>query len=266
MERDFENTALVARLCDLAERAERGEVAISSFLSPREGLLASRYLSTRGIAYRLFGGYDDAERVRAYLLPSYMEESMADVGTLDELLQAFGFESRISCLRVTGSGYVSLSHRDFLGSLLGLGLERSVIGDVVVSEASVQALVFCDETIAPFLLSEWKKVGNDTVKISRLSLSEIDIPPRRFAPIHDTLASPRLDGVVASLCRLSRDRAKTTVESGLVELNFETEARPDRTVEEGAILSVRGFGRYRIISVSEQTKKGRFRLEAQKYL
>ena len=264
MEQTRETAALEARLDDLFARADRGELAISSFLSPKEGLCATRYLKSRGISYRIFGGYEDAERVRVYLLPSYVED---DGGSLETLLTSYGYDSQIVCLRVSGSGYASLSHRDFLGSLLGLGLERSVIGDILVTDTvPVQAFVFCDAPIAPFLLSEWKKVGNDTVKLVKIALEEVDIPARRWTDIHDTLASPRLDGVVASLCRLSRDRAKIAVESGLVELNFETEERPDRTVEAGAILSVRGYGRFRILSVSEQTKKGRIRMVAQKYL
>ena len=263
MEQGKELAALEARLCDLATRAERGELSISSFLSPREALIASRYLKRHGLPYRLFGGYEDAERVRVYFLPSYMDGD----APLSELLQVFGYESHIVTLRVTGSGYASLSHRDFLGSLLGLGLERSVIGDILVSDtAPIKAVIFCDATIAPFLLSEWKKVGNDTVRISEIEPTALELPARRFADVYDTIATPRLDSVVASLCRLSRDRAKTAVEGGLVELNFEIEERPDRTVEEGAILSVRGYGRFRILSVSEQTKKGRCRLMAQKYL
>ncbi len=265
MEHTKETAALLARLDDLCGRAARGELAIGPFLSLRESVLAARYLNGVGVAYRLFGGYGDAERCRPYLLPSYMED--AEQSDFLSFLSDFDYESRVACLRVMGSGYRNLDHRAYLGSLLGLGLERSVIGDILVlGENGIGALVFCDETIAPFLLQEWHKVGSDTVKVMRVPLSEITVPERRFSDIHDTLASPRLDGVVAALCRLSRDRAKAAVEGGLVELNFEREERPDRTVEEGAILSVRGFGRYRILSVSEQTKKGRFRLEAQKYL
>ncbi len=263
MEQRKEDGALIARLDDLAQRAERGEMAVGPFLSPREGYLASQYLTGAHILHRMFGGYPEAERCRPYLLPAYMETE--EESSLPSLLVDFGYESRMACLRVTGSGYGKLDHRSYLGSLLGLGLERSVVGDILVTDGG-DALVFCDETIVPFLLQEWHKVGNDTVKVVRMLLAEVVIPERRFLDIHDTLASPRLDGVVAALCRLSRDRAKAAVESGLVELNFEREERPDRTVAADSILSVRGYGRYRILSVSEQTKKGRFRLEAQKYL
>ena len=69
MEQMRENAALEARLCDLASRAERGELAISAFLSPKEGMVATRYVNGRGILHRIFGGYEDAERVRVYFLP-----------------------------------------------------------------------------------------------------------------------------------------------------------------------------------------------------
>lgn len=264
MEEKREWDALLARLDDLARKAERGELAMGTFLSPRECAVAEQHLSRTGGLYRMFGGYAEAERSRPYLLPPYMETDEADLLTL---LGAYGYESRVACLFIKGSGYGRLDHRSILGSLLGLGLERSVIGDILVlGEENEGAYVFCDEPIVPFLLAEWDKVGKDSVKLSRVRLDEVKIPERRFSPIHDTLASPRLDSVVSSLCRLSREKAKTAVESGLVELNFENEVRPDRTVEGGAIVSVRGFGRYHILSVSERTKKGRFHLEAQKYL
>lgn len=254
----------LSRLDDLARKAERGELAVGPFLSPRERALATQHLARKGVPYRTFGGYADAERCRVYLLPSYMEESDAD---LPLLLSDYGYESRVACLFLKGSGYGRIEHRSVLGSLLGLGLERSVIGDILMLDGeNGGAYVFCDEPIVPFLLSEWKKAGNDTIKLSRVAPEDVKIPERRFSPIRDTLASPRLDGVVAALCRLSREKAKTAVENGMVELNFALEERPDRTVEEGAIISVRGFGRFRVLSVSDQTKKGRFRLEAQKYL
>jgi RNA-binding protein YlmH len=85
-------------------------------------------------------------------------------------------------------------------------------------------------------------------------------------PISDTVASPRLDCIVGALCSLSREKARATVESGLVELDFEREERPDRTVSAPCIISVRGYGRFRINSVSDMTKKGRYRLNAEKFV
>ena len=256
---------LEARLDDLLRLAERGQVAVSDFLSPADCRRADAFLARAGISFAAFGGYDDAERQRIYLLPSYMESDEDE--SLSQLLGQYGHSDGIALLLVRGSGYVTLSHRSYLGSLLGLGLERDVIGDIVVlDESGREAVIFCDEQIVPFLLLEWKKVGNDTVKVTKTSLSEIVLPPRRTAPISDTVASPRLDAVVAALCNLSRERARTMVSDGCVEVDFRTEERPDFLLNAPCMLSVRGYGRYRVTSVSEQTKKGRIRLLGEKFL
>lgn len=237
-------------------------MAITPFLSPKDRLRAERYLSAEGIPFRSFGGYVEAERQRIYLLPDYMDME----GTLHELLSSFSLDSEIVTLRIAGSGYRTLGHRDFLGALLSLGLERSVLGDLAVNEKGTEAFLFCETAIADFLMTEMQSVGNDKVRLLRVNAEEIELPTRRTQAISDTVASPRLDSIVAALCGLSREKARQTVCAGLVELNYEREDRPDRTVSAESVISVRGFGKYRVLSVTDHTKKGRIRLLAEKYL
>ena len=256
--------ALYARMEDLCRRAEMGEVGESEFLSPRLCHYGERYLQRKGADYASFGGYADAERKKIYVLPDYM--SAEGETSLDARLEAFGYDTGVSAVRIDGSGYRVLTHRDFLGSLLGLGLDRSVLGDILtLDEDGKSAVVFCKTQIVPFLLSECTKVANDKVKIREWKLSEVALPERRFTPIHETVASPRLDCTVAALCNLSRERARELVCDGMVEMNFESEERPDRTVVAPGLISVRGYGRYRILKISDSTRKGRIRLEAEQY-
>ena len=265
--------ALYARLEDLFLRAERGEGTVSSFLSPRELHYACRYLDPRGARYATFGGFAGAERKRVYLLPDYVELPEALLRDPEgetacmEALEAFGIERAICGLRVMGSGYRALTHRDFLGSLLGLGLERSVLGDVVVEQDGerVCAAVFCDAPMAEFIARELVRVGNDKVKIVPLPPTPYEPPTRQMVPLSDTVASERLAGGVAALCGLSREKAREAVCGGLVEMNFESEERPDRTVTAPALISVRGFGRYRVLSLTDRTRKGRLRLVAEQF-
>ncbi len=251
---------LYARLDDLRARAQRGEVGMSDFLSPRECRIAEEYLRRAGVHFVCFGGYESAERKRIYILPDYMETA-EDAYALSD----FGCETGIVALCMTPSGYRSLSHRDYLGSVLGLGIERDVIGDILVSDDS-SATVFCDSAIKEFLLSELVWVSRDKVKVREADIGSLVLPQREYLPINDTVASPRLDCVVGALCSLSRESAKQAVLSGLVELDFLPEERPDRLVDEGTLLSVRGYGRYRVLSLSEKTKKGRYRLCAEKFV
>ena len=249
---------LYARLEDIKKRAIRGELGISAFLSPRELHYACAYLGANG--YLTYGGYKDAERKRIYFLPEYME-GIEGVESLSD----FGEDCMISAISVKGSGFVRLSHRDFMGSLLGMGIERSVIGDIVVTDTE-SAVVMCDSKIADFLINEWTEVGHDKVRCSCVTPGEDFAPERKYAPINDTVASARLDCIVAALCNLSRERARVCVVSGLCELNYECEERPDREVVPPALISVRGYGKFKVCSIGEQTKKGRFRLAAQKFV
>ena len=261
--------ALAARLEDLASIAARGELAQTPFLTPKELHIAEEYLGRRGISFVSYGGYSEAERKKIYLLPDYMEELSDAESELDfeNKISEYGYSVNISLLTIKGSGYRRLTHRDFLGSALGLGVDRSVMGDLVLLDGEGrEAALFCESAIAEFFLRELSLVANDKVKVSVAELEKIALPKKRTEPIHDTVAAPRLDAVVAALCGLSREKARTAVTSGLVELDFETEERPDRIVCAPAILSVRGFGRYKVLSLSDKTRKGRYRLEAEKYV
>lgn len=251
---------LYARLGDLQERAARGDVGISAFLSPRECHLASMFLGKHGTAFDAFGGYADAERKRIYIFPDFLEGVSVPNGLRD-----YGYDDGIALLRADGSGFERLCHRDFLGSILALGIERRVIGDIIL-DGEGRAYVFCERSIVDFLLSEWKSVGRDKIRLTVEQDASVVRIERRFAPVSDTVASPRFDCVVGALCSLSRDRAKSCIESGLAELDYECEERIDREVKTPCLISVRGYGKFRVISLSDKTKKGRFRLVAEKFI
>lgn len=258
--REKEIAELYARLDDICEVAARGEIGVSQFMTEAECARSEAYLRRRGASFFFFGGYSFAERKRLYILPDYIE------GTDIDVLCGYGYSSQIKALAVCGSGYSRLTHRDFLGSLLSLGLERSVIGDIVVESDAKAAVVFCDERIAPFICSSLERVGGDKVRVKETEIDESKLPERRFLTINTTVSSTRLDAVVSALCNLSRERASELVVGGMVDLNFETEEKPDKKVTPPGVVSVRGFGKYRLLCADTRTKKGKYRLEAQKYL
>ena len=259
---EIENAELYARLDDLCDAAASGSLATSAFLTPRDSHLASVYLTRKGAHFLRLGGYADAERVRIAVLPDYMES----VQSADDLSN-FGYGDEIAALKVSASGYRHLSHRDYMGSILGLGVERAVVGDILVPrEDGTLAYIFCDSAMARFFEAELTKVANDKVKTETVALSDVEMPERRFAPINDTVASARLDCVVAALCNLARERAKEAVLAGLVEVDYECEERPDRVLTPPCLLTVRGYGKYRVLSACDVTRKGRYRLFAEKFL
>lgn len=258
-----EFSVLFARTDDLCRRAERGILGVCGFLSPREQHFIERHMKECGVSLRLFtwGGYPTAERRRAFILPEFLEETE----NYSEIAPFCDAEP-IACLFVAESGYKKLSHRDYLGSVLSLGIDRSVVGDIVLSAEAGGAYIFCDGGIADFISMELSKVGGDTVKVKRVEISEDFSPKRALSHISDTVASARVDCVVAALCSLSREKASAAVRSGLVEVEYETEDAPDRVIVPPCVMSVRGYGKFVINSLSEHTRKGRIRLDADKYV
>ncbi len=268
---------LSARLDDLSARAERGEPALSVFLTPREARYAATHLTARrgaGTAV-LWGGYPDSERVRALLLPDYTE-GMVDPATLATdpvtALQRVGLDElsdfaaeAVVPLAIRGSGYRPLSHRDYLGSALGLGLTRDALGDILVTSEH-EACLFTGARMAAFLVGNLQKVATDTVTVERLSADTALHFERRMDPIRDTVASARLDCVVAALCNLSRDQAQTVIRRGSVEMDYETATDCDRPVDPPAVISVRGVGKFSVTAFDGENRRGRIRLVAGKYI
>lgn len=257
-----EKAQLLARAEDLWRRADAGEVVYTPFLTPREQKWLQAEYAKRKESFLLAGGYAGAERRRMYLLPEYMLTLEREVR--EEVLDEERAASLVA-LSIRGSGYCELSHRDYLGAVLNLGIERDALGDVCVLSPR-EAILFCDRIMAGFLAENLTRVARDTVTVSETVLAPDFDGGRRFAPVADTVASPRADAVVAALCNLSRERAQALFAQAMVEIDYEPAQKYDREVEAGAILTVRGHGKFVVRSVSEKTKKGRFRLLADRYI
>jgi RNA-binding protein YlmH len=239
------------------------------FLTPRErkeaeGLLCS--LGKQNAAF-FFGGYPDAERVCLFLLPDYLLDVLSASPSdcpAEEVLPLLGedTEEAVCALRVRGSGFRELRHKDYLGSLLALGIERDAFGDIALQNEH-EAVIFCTRPMLRFLLLHLERVGSDAVRCSPYTLDESFTDGRKYRPIHDTIASARLDCVVAALTNLSREDAQRAIREGRVEVNFEEETRTDLPLSPPTTLSIRGYGRFRLRSFDGETRKGRLRLFAE---
>ena len=276
---DKETALLFARMDDLCRAAGGGVLAASCFLSPRELHFAEKYIKQRfgDLSFVEWGGYRDAERKKVYILPEYME----DVSEYSAFYE-YGYKTDISTLEIVSSGYKKLTHRDFLGSVLGLGLERSVIGDIFFEDRSneddcaekendrdrlkIRAILVCESAVASFICENLERVGSDTVKVRLMDEEKFITPKRSFVHVSDTLASERADCIVAALLSLSREKAKQIISAGLLEINYDVCERVDKSITAPCVVSIRGYGKFRINSLSDRTKKGRLRLDADKYV
>lgn len=267
-----EKDLLEARLGDAIEKRERGETAYLSFLTPRERKRAERLLREWGAYHAafFFGGYSEAERVCLFLLPEYLTDCLpapvaeCEAETVKELLGE-SLSEAVSALRISGSGFHKHTHRDFLGSVLGLGIERDALGDIAVQN-EFEAVLFCPQALLPFFMTHLERVGNDAVKVREYQPDASFTDGKSYQRITDTVASARLDCVVAALCNLSREAAQAAIRSGTVEVEFEICERPDLSLEPPVTLSVRGFGRFILRSFDGETRKGRLRLSADRLI
>ncbi len=257
---------LAARLEDALSRAAHGKIAVSPFLTPGERKQAERLLRMRGVEKQaaFWGGYAGAERVCLFLVPDFYLDigMMPSSGENPAQALADPDADAVRAVRVSGSGFRTLSHRDYLGALLGLGLERDALGDIAVQNA-YEAVVFCTHRLAPFLCTHLQKVGPDTVRCREYTPDGSFTDGRQYKPVSGTVASARLDCVVAALTSLSREDAQNAVRTGLVEVEFEPEERTDRLLCAPVWISVRGYGRFILRAFEGETRKGRLRMRAE---
>ncbi len=247
---------LLARVWDRISIGIRKNIpAATCFLSGREQLLAKRMLCQGGLEEPVFfGGIANAERCVAAFIPEYYEPEV--------YLQSE--EGPVAAIRIIYSDYDNLNHRDFLGSLMSQGIKREVLGDLLPQTNSCDVLVLRE--MAPYLSLQLTHVGHTKVQTRQISLSEVQVPEQKVKRIADTVASLRLDSVIASGFQLGRSKAAAYVHAGKAEVNHMTTIKPDTQVVEGDIISVRGLGRLRVSEVKGQTKKGRIALVLEKYL
>ena len=251
-----EDRLLLAKVLDKAAQAQnRNAPVVTDFLSPQQQLQARELLAVAGVpetAYQLLGGYEGAERCVLFFLPDWMEEeNAADQSPLRVLRAAFRKEE-------------GLTHRDLLGSLMGMGIVREKVGDILVAEESADLVVM--EGVADFLLQSWNSAGRAKLTVCAVSPEYIHIPVARCREIRDTVASLRLDTVVATGFQMSRGKAADLIAAGRVQLNWKECTKADRMVSQGDNVSARGFGKITLAEIGGLSRKGRTSIVIRRYL
>lgn len=248
-----EDRLLLAKLWDKINTGLRRDIPASTcFLSPRE-LEMSRYLFGDLPGLHSFGGYEEAERKMLVYLPEYLEESW--------LMEEGG---PLTCLRAEYYEGDSLTHRDFLGALMGSGIGRETVGDICPGTGSCD--FFVTEEIAPYILQNFTGAGHTKLRMKEIPLSQVMIPTPETKEIRDTVASLRLDSVISSGFRIGRSLAAQYVSAGKAAIDGLPCEKPDKPVAEGSKVSVRGLGKIKLRTVNGQTKKGRISIIIDRYI
>ncbi len=241
---------LTSKVADLSRLClKNGYPAFSKFLDATQRARVSG-IKAPGCTYLGFGGYADAERTVMGCFPD---------GFYDEALYEQMFP--ICILQLVPSDTEGLTHRDYLGSIMGLGVTRESIGDIVTTEEG--AFVFCMEDIADFLLTNCDKIGRRSVKVQKCE--EITLPRKNLERLSVTVASDRIDCVVARIGGCSRNQVEELLRTGRVMVNYLPAENGSKRLKPGDTVSVRGFGKFIYIGSLGETKKGRLKIEYDLY-
>lgn len=239
-------------LTDLSDRSEqKGIYTFSDFLSADE---QSKLLERKKqfTAFCLFGGADGTER------------NMVRFGSEDAVGYTQDFP--IVCLKAEPLNVKfaqTLTHRDYLGSIMALGLERSALGDIVVREH--EAYIFCEEKLADYIMENLTRVKGTDIRINFCS----DLPEGSLyqtQPLRFTVSSLRFDCLASAALRLSRGHTQDLFREKKVFLNGAVCEKPDTLLTPGDVFSVRGYGKFRFREISGQSKKGKIVAQIEKYV
>ena len=232
----------VVRLCEKYQSPrfskfldERGQVEILK--SPVENTM-------------LFGGYEGAEWKMFGAFPEYIEAS--------------GDAFPIKALDIRKRYNTPIGHRNYLGTILSLGIDRNKIGDILVEDNG--AFVFVSEDIAEFLAENITKISSCGVRVKLVDISKVRVPEKRSHIIDVVAASKRIDAVVAAITHTSRRDMKKESALGNVKVNHAPVSGRDDQLKENDLLSIKGFGRVKIVKFGGLTKSGRIHIDVERFL
>ncbi|MDP4118940.1 MAG: YlmH/Sll1252 family protein [Bacillota bacterium] len=242
-----ETKLIISKTLDLADGCRKKYYPeFSKFLDIKQQA-AVKNIKFPGCTYFSYGGYEDAERKVIGCFPNDYD--------YDETLFP------ISILKLTPSEPEGLTHRDYLGSLIGLGIKRECVGDIVINKDV--AYLFCTEEIQKFILLNLKRIGNRSVIVQECCQPEI--PEKKFKRASGTVASPRIDCVLGFAMNTSRSRAEEFIKGGKVMINYTETDSVSQKLKPGDTVSVRGFGKFLYAESNGNTKKGRLKIEIDIY-
>lgn len=248
-----ENRDTVARILDLAEEAlKTWQVVCSDFLSPPElAECLSRFQSLAELKAVAWGGYPQAERQRLAIGRASLEPDPSQV--------------ELTAIDIQGNFlFDPATHRDFLGSMLGTGIVRDKVGDIIILGERGGQAVIVPELLA-FLELNLTQVRTVPVKVRPIPLNELKIRPPKTKEITSVEASLRLDAVGSAGFSMSRSKLAEQISNGDVRVNWKVITQPSHTLTTADLITLRGKGRVQIEDIAE-TKKGRYRIQMTRFL
>lgn len=232
----------------LREVEDRYTPKLTDFLDPRQRFIVSAVIGqSEDCRYEGNGLFTDAERQRMLIYPSYFEPVVED------------FQMVVFSIRYP-SKFISLKHPDVLGALLSLGLDRTKFGDIRIDEQQVQFIVASE--VADFVRMHLTSIHKVKVHIEAVQENEplIEVADEWLEEAH-TVSSMRLDVILAKLLNVSRQKSQALIAGKKVRVNWTERDSASFEIHEGDIVSVRGYGRMKVLMIEGRTKKDKIRIQ-----
>ncbi|RDY24913.1 RNA-binding protein [Romboutsia maritimum] len=224
------------------------DVRNTDFLNPYEIKNAIDILNSNSdIKYTVDGGYVNCERSTVFIYPYYMEYE--DV------------QNKLRFLQIEGNfKFSDISHKDYLGALMNLGIKREKVGDIIIHDSFCQVIVSDD--ICDFIIMNLEKVSRNNVKIKEITREQIIYNSPNYKDISFTVSSDRIDCIISGLYNISRQDSLKFINGEKVNVNYEKITSPSKEIKEGSLISVRGKGRAKVTKIGDLTKKGKIKVQA----
>ena len=224
------------------------DVKQTDFFNPYEVKNAISILNSNSdIKYTVDGGYNSAERSLIFIYPYYME--------YEEI------ENGLRFIQVEGNfKFKSVSHKDYLGAIMNLGITREKIGDIIIHDNLCQIVVSND--ICDFIIMNLNKVSRNNVRTFEISKADVLESAQNYKDISFTVSSDRLDCVISGIYNISRQESMKYINGERVHVDYEKILTPSKEIKSQSLISVRGKGRAIVVQVGDVTKKGRIKIEA----
>lgn len=249
--RDKGQYETMRRLLDKIEIVEKNyEMEYTEFLDPYQIKLSESILNRFDVSYYSEGGVEEAERKSIVIYPEYL--------SIDDL------ENPVAAVDIRGSfKFNEVSHRDYLGAILGTGVKREKIGDIYIGEGHAQAVLHRD--IMDYVTVNLERIGKERVQVREIDFSEIEKYETEYEEKIVVVSSERLDAIISEVYGLSRAKSKSIVSSDRVKVNWAPTSEPSLKLSSGDLVSVRKLGRFIVGDSKGTTRKDNERLVVRLY-
>ncbi len=250
--KDDDTKNSVKRISDKIAYVNKNFVpAITEFINPYVAELSLPLINNFDVKFELFPSFEHGERKVFVLYPDFLDK--IDSGDY------------VTGIRIKNkSKFIILGHRDYLGSIMSLGIDRNKTGDIYVYDDYADIIVHND--ISDYIIYNLDKIGNSRIESEKINIDEVSYKEQEHVLISITCSSMRLDNIVKHIINKSRETSSDMIKSGYIKVNYQVEDKGSRLVEEGDMLSVSKHGRFKISKNSGMTKSGKYKVEIKHYV